>query len=78
MPKLIERPVGIPREDVEKAPPLVSRKFFLDASGLTVDDFYLMVQDGEIKGLVVGVTKSRRRYYKADLMRICGYVRNGG
>lgn len=53
-----------------KAPPLVSRKFFLCATGLCVFTFSQMVNDGDIRRFKV---RSRHKYYKADIMRICGY-----
>ena len=72
MPKLIEKPIGLSREDVEKAPPLVSRKFFLCATGLDKDTFHGLVSTGGIKRLSLG---RYGKYYKADIMRICGYIR---
>jgi len=75
MPKLIEKPVGMSREDALKLPPLIHRKVFIAASGLSEWTFDAMANDGDIKSLVVGRTGKRRMYYRDDLFRIIGYVK---
>jgi len=80
MPKLNEKPVGMSREDALKLPPLIHRKVWLSVTGIPVHAFRLMVEDGDIRTLVVGRTKSRCMYYRDDALRIAGYkleVKNG-
>ena len=66
MPKLIEKPVGMSREDFERLPPIINRKTFLYATGLDEDTFYIFVEQGKIRSLPVGRTGTRNSYYKAD------------
>lgn len=75
MPKRIEKPIGMSRQDVDRLPPLVTLKVFLFATGLDKNLIKPMVDDGDIKRLPVGPSRTRHRYYKADIMRICGYIR---
>lgn len=75
MSKLIEKPVGMPREDAFRLPPLIQRKIWLSVSGIPDHAFRAMVDDGDIRCLFVGKTKSRRMYYRDDALRIAGYIK---
>jgi hypothetical protein len=78
MPKLIEKPIGMPREDFEKLPPIISRKVFLFATGLNECDFYILVSEGRIRRLPVGRSKTRGRYFKADAAMLINFGGNNG
>jgi hypothetical protein len=76
MPKLIEKRVGMSREDFDRLPPLISRKEFLFCTGLEKDDFYIMVETKRIRRLPVGRSGKIGRYYKHDAGVIAGYYTN--
>jgi hypothetical protein len=73
MPKNL-KPVGMSREDFDRLPPLITRKTFLFATGISVEALYDMVERGELKRCLIGLG-TRGMYYKADAARICGYTR---
>lgn len=75
MPKLIEKPVGLSREDFDRLPPLITRKVFMSCTGLNERNFYIMVELGRIRKLSVGRTGRYHQYYKADAGVIAGYIK---
>ena len=74
MPKVIEKPIGMSREDFEKLPPIISRKTFLIATGLDEQDFYILRSEGRIRPFPVGRSKTKNKYYKIDAAIIARYV----
>jgi len=75
MPRLIEKPVGMSREDFDRLPPIISRKVFMFATGLDEDAFYIFVEQGKIRRLPVGRTGTRNSYYKSDAATLAGYTK---
>jgi hypothetical protein len=75
MPKLIEKPIGMSREDAFRLPPLIQRKVWLSVTGIPNHAFRAMVDDGDINYLYVGKKKARRMFYRDEALRIAGYIR---
>lgn len=76
MPKVIEKPIGMSREDFDKLPPIINRKVFLFATGLDEKTFYIFVEQGNIRKLPKGRTKTQNSYYKEDAAILAGYKEN--
>lgn len=75
MPRLIEKPVGMPKEDAMRLPPLIHRKIFLRVTGISRATLESMMLDGDVRILRTGANRRVRMLYRDDALRICGYIK---